>query len=85
MPRCEQPRNEEYPICHTPPLFHSEQGRKAVDEAKAGDIVVFAGVPEFNIGDTLVDVEVVPIASVTYCDCVGRPETTSLILPALLE
>ncbi|KAL3927606.1 MAG: hypothetical protein SGPRY_002743 [Prymnesium sp.] len=42
-------------------------GRKAVDEAKAGDIVVFAGVPEFNIGDTLVDVEVVPVASVTYC------------------
>ena len=30
-------------------------GRTAVDQAQAGDIVVFAGVPDFNIGDTLVD------------------------------
>merc|ERR1719238_2364542 len=30
-------------------------GRAAVDEAKAGDIVVFSGVQDFNIGDTLVD------------------------------
>ena len=30
-------------------------GRKAVDEASAGDIVVFSGLSEFNIGDTLVD------------------------------
>merc|ERR1719424_210401 len=30
-------------------------GRKAVDEASAGDIVVFSGLSKFNIGDTLVD------------------------------
>ena len=30
-------------------------GRASVEEATAGDIVVFAGIPEFNIGDTLVD------------------------------
>ena len=30
-------------------------GRTSVDVAEAGDIVVFAGIPEFNIGDTLVD------------------------------
>jgi GTP-binding protein len=29
--------------------------RKAVEEAAAGDIVVFAGVPDFDIGNTLVD------------------------------
>jgi GTP-binding protein len=30
-------------------------GRMAVDEASAGDIVVFSGVDDFDIGDTLVD------------------------------
>ena len=30
-------------------------GRESVDMAQAGDIVVFSGVPDFNIGDTLVD------------------------------
>jgi GTP-binding protein len=30
-------------------------GRAPVDEASAGDIVVFSGIPDFNIGDTLVD------------------------------
>jgi len=30
-------------------------GRLKVDEATAGDIVVFSGIPDFNIGDTLVD------------------------------
>jgi len=30
-------------------------GRKAVDEAEAGEIVIVAGIPDFNIGDTLVD------------------------------
>ena len=32
-------------------------GRKPVDEAQAGDIVVFSGVPDFNIGDTLVSID----------------------------
>jgi len=32
-------------------------GRASVDEAQAGDIVVFSGVPDFNIGDTLVDID----------------------------
>jgi len=32
-------------------------GRLPVDDATAGDIVVFSGVPDFNIGDTLVDVD----------------------------
>merc|ERR1719163_2450161 len=30
-------------------------GRKSVDEAKAGEIVIVAGIQDFNIGDTLVD------------------------------
>jgi GTP-binding protein len=30
-------------------------GRVAVEEATAGDIVVFSGIPDFTIGDTLVD------------------------------
>jgi len=30
-------------------------GRAPIDEAQAGDIVVFSGIPDFNIGDTLVD------------------------------
>jgi len=32
-------------------------GRKAVERAAAGDIVVFAGIDRFNIGDTLVDLD----------------------------
>merc|ERR1719230_6939 len=32
-------------------------GRAPIDEAAAGDIVVFSGVPDFNIGDTLVDTD----------------------------
>jgi len=32
-------------------------GRAAVEEAQAGEIVVFSGIPDFNIGDTLVDLE----------------------------
>jgi len=37
-------------------LFNFDaMGRAAVDEASAGDIVVFSGVADFNIGDTLVD------------------------------
>jgi GTP-binding protein len=31
--------------------------RQPVDEASAGDIVVAAGIPDFNIGDTLVDLK----------------------------
>jgi len=31
-------------------------GRAPIDEASAGDIVVFSGIPDFNIGDTLVDI-----------------------------
>ena len=30
-------------------------GRAPIDEAAAGEIVVFSGIPDFNIGDTLVD------------------------------
>ena len=30
-------------------------GRSSVETASAGDIVVFAGIPEFDIGNTLVD------------------------------
>ena len=37
-------------------LFNFDaMGRAAIDEAKAGEIVVFSGVQNFNIGDTLVD------------------------------
>merc|ERR1719230_238802 len=37
-------------------LFNFEAaGRASVDEAAAGEIVVFSGIPDFNIGDTLVD------------------------------
>jgi len=32
-------------------------GRKSVDSAEAGEIVVFSGIPDFNIGDTLVDLD----------------------------
>ena len=32
-------------------------GRKSVEEAEAGEIVVFSGVADFNIGDTLVDLD----------------------------
>jgi GTP-binding protein len=35
-------------------FVHDKLGRRAVEEAAAGDIVVFSGVPDFNIGDTLV-------------------------------
>ena len=39
-------------------LFNFDaMGRASVDEASAGDIVVFSGVSDFNIGDTLVDPE----------------------------
>merc|ERR1719284_811417 len=31
-----------------------EMGRNAIEEAKAGEIVMFSGVSDFNIGDTLV-------------------------------
>merc|ERR1719183_2716595 len=30
-------------------------GRKSIEEAEAGEIVVFSGLSEFDIGDTLVD------------------------------
>jgi len=30
-------------------------GRRPIDEARAGEIVVFSGIQDFNIGDTLVD------------------------------
>jgi len=36
-------------------FVYDAMGRTSVDVAEAGDIVVFAGIPEFNIGDTLVD------------------------------
>merc|ERR1719454_2387063 len=37
-------------------LFNFDaMGRASIEEAKAGDIVVFSGVSDFNIGDTLVD------------------------------
>jgi len=37
-------------------LFNFDaMGRASIDEAQAGDIVVFSGVQDFNIGDTLVD------------------------------
>jgi len=32
-------------------------GRAPIDSAAAGEIVVFSGVPDFNIGDTLVDLD----------------------------
>merc|ERR1719182_1160375 len=32
-------------------------GRAPVEEASAGEIVVFSGIPDFNIGDTLVDLD----------------------------
>jgi GTP-binding protein len=32
-------------------------GKKAVEEASAGDIVTFAGISDFNIGDTVVDID----------------------------
>jgi len=39
-------------------LFNFEgTNRVAIDEASAGDIVVFSGLQKFNIGDTLVDPE----------------------------
>jgi len=37
-------------------LFNFDaMGRASIDEAQAGEIVVFSGVADFNIGDTLVD------------------------------
>ena len=36
-------------------FVYDAMGRTPAEEASAGDIVVFAGIPEFNIGDTLVD------------------------------
>lgn len=36
-------------------FLYDGMGRASVDEASAGDIVVVAGIPEFNIGDTVVD------------------------------
>ena len=32
-------------------------GRAPIDSASAGEIVVFSGIPDFNIGDTLVDMD----------------------------
>ena len=32
-------------------------GRAPITEAAAGEIVVFSGIPDFNIGDTLVDMD----------------------------
>jgi GTP-binding protein len=36
-------------------FVYDAMGRTPADEASAGDIVVFSGIPDFNIGDTLVD------------------------------
>jgi GTP-binding protein len=36
---------------------YDAMGKQAVEEASAGDIVVFSGIPEFNIGDTIVDLQ----------------------------
>jgi GTP-binding protein len=36
---------------------YDAMGRKEVEEASAGDIVVFAGISEFDIGDTVVDLK----------------------------
>jgi GTP-binding protein len=36
---------------------YDAMGRKEVEEASAGDIVVFAGISDFDIGDTLVDLK----------------------------
>jgi GTP-binding protein len=36
---------------------YDAMGKKEADEASAGDIVVFAGISEFDIGDTIVDLK----------------------------
>ena len=36
------------------PCPETAQGRAPVEDASAGEIVVFSGIPDFNIGDTLV-------------------------------
>ena len=38
-----------------PPFPSSARGARQTEEASAGDIVMVAGIPHFNIGDTLVD------------------------------
>jgi GTP-binding protein len=38
-------------------FVYDAMGKTPVDEASAGDIVVFAGIPDFNIGDTVVDLD----------------------------
>ena len=52
------PRSRHGIVCALPQVFVFDAlGRKAVDEASAGDIVVVAGMSDFNIGDTLVDMD----------------------------
>ena len=52
---CAGPGEPVRPVKLTEIFVHDALGRMSVDEASAGDIVVAAGISEFNIGDTLVD------------------------------
>ena len=52
---CAGPGQPVVPVKASEIFAFDGMGRSQVDEASAGDIVVVAGVPAFNIGDTFVD------------------------------